>query len=141
MKRIFFSIFIFSFLSISAHADVVIIIHGKDKTDKIDLKTIMDIYTGKKTEWSDNTKIIFATLEEGSENETFMRVCVHKSSIQFGNFWRQQLFLGKIARMPKKCSSMEEMIKFVESTPGSIGYVPSGQDISGENVKQILTVR
>lgn len=48
-------------------------------------------------------------------------------------YWQQQIFAGKEVPPPAKASD-DEVIAFVKSTPGAIGYVSAGASASGVKV-------
>lgn len=48
-------------------------------------------------------------------------------------YWQQQIFAGKDVPPPAKASD-DEVIAFVRSTPGAIGYVSAGAAVSGVKV-------
>ncbi len=141
MKKILFVILILFVIGVTfAHADVVIIINSKSDVSSIDKNTIKDIYLGKKTKWSDDTQVMFVTLQKGAIHQTFLKKIVKKNPSQFKSFWRQKLFLGKTGKLPIVCESMDEVINYVAANPGSIGYISSTNDISNGRIKQILII-
>ncbi len=137
-KMVFVILFLFVTGVTIAHADIVIIIHGKSDVTSIDKNIIKDIFLGKKTKWNDDTQITFITLKEGNVHKEFLRKAIKKSPAQFKNFWRKQLFLGKTGKLPVSCESIDDMITRVSANPGSIGYISSTNDLANQNIKQIL---
>jgi ABC-type phosphate transport system substrate-binding protein len=65
---------------------------------------------------------------------TFTKAYLGKSISSVKNYWNQQLFSGADVPPLEKASDAE-VIDFVKSTPGGIGYVSTAADISG--VKEI----
>lgn len=142
MKHILYTLSVLFLLgSISAYADIVVIAHDGANVTAIAKNEIKDIYTGKKTVWDDGNKIAFCSLESGQAQKEFLRTYVQKSPVQFSNFWRRQLFLGKAASIPPFFKTMDEIVRYVSSTPNSIGYISSNTDISNANVKKIQVIR
>ena len=132
---------IFLLGAMSAYADIIVIVNSGTNVTAIDQNVLKDIYTGKKTVWDDGARISFFNMEAGETQEAFLKLFVNKSVIQYSNFWKRELFLGKAAVMPPTCKTTEEMIKNVSSTPNSIGFVSSDKDLSGANVKQIQIIK
>lgn len=142
MKKILYTVSIILLLgTMSAYADIIVITNSETNVTAIGQNEIKDIYTGKKTVWDDGSKITFFMLEAGQTQDEFLQKFVNKSQLQYSNFWRRELFLGKAASMPPTCKTMDEMIQKVSTTPNSIGYISSEKDISGANVKKIQIIR
>ena len=63
----------------------------------------------------------------------FDKAILGKSVAGVETFWQQQIFSGKDVPPPSKGSD-EDVINFVKSTPGGIGYVSAGSAASGVKV-------
>ncbi len=113
--------------------DVVVIANKSVSDTSLSQKSVSDIYLGKKSTWSDGSKINFVMLK-GSAQDTFLEKYVRKSASQFNTFWKKQVFTGK-GSPPKAFDSDSAMISFVAQTPGAIGYVSAGANVA--NVKTI----
>ena len=113
--------------------DVVVISNSSVTESTLSKKDVSSIYLGKKSSWSNGSKISFVVLE-GETHEAFLKNYVGKSESQFNTFWKKQVFTGK-GTPPRKLDSEKAMVDFVAGTAGAIGYVSSGTDVS--NVKII----
>jgi ABC-type phosphate transport system substrate-binding protein len=51
-------------------------------------------------------------------------------------YWQQQIFSGKEVPPPSKASD-DEVIAFVKSNPGGIGYVSAGASVAGVKVVEL----
>jgi len=111
--------------------DVVVIANESVSDTSLSQKMVSDIYLGKKSTWSDGSKINFVVLK-GSAQETFLEKYVRKTESQFNTFWKKQVFTGK-GSPPKSFDSDSAMITFVSRTPGAIGYVSANANVA--NVK------
>lgn len=61
--------------------------------------------------------------QEGAAiRESFSRVIHGRSANQIAAYWQQQIFSGRNIP-PEQRSSDDEVIAYVSSTPGAIGYV------------------
>ncbi|MDM8538352.1 hypothetical protein QUF70_16480, partial [Desulfobacterales bacterium HSG17] len=87
-------------------------------------------YTGKKIQWSDQSKIIFVTLKKSKTHDSFLKTYVGKSAFQFTSFWRKQLYTGKGA-LPKAFKNEQELAEYVANNQGTIGYVSEAY-VSGD---------
>ena len=67
--------------------------------------------------------------------EAFARTVLNKSIAQVRSYWQQQIFSGRDVPPPEK-QSENDVVAFVRSNPGAIGYVSKGVDI-GRGVKAL----
>lgn len=67
--------------------------------------------------------------------EAFAHAVLNKSISQVKSYWQQQIFSGKDVPPPEK-QSENDVVAFVRSNPGAIGYVSKGVDI-GRGVKAL----
>ncbi len=113
--------------------DVVVIANKSVSDASLSQKMVSDIYLGKKSTWSDGSRINFVMLK-GAAQDNFLEKYVRKTSSQFNTFWKKQVFTGK-GSPPKAFDSDSAMVAFVAQTPGAIGYVSANANVA--NVKKI----
>jgi len=107
----------------NAHAEVVVIVH--DGLDKLDAETIQKIYTGKIIEVK-GIKITAVNLKPGQLRERFIQKYLDESDAQYTAYWTVRRYIGK-GTPPLELSTSEEVKRFVQSTPGAIGYVDESE--------------
>lgn len=83
---------------------------------------VANIFLGKKSTFSDKSKIVFVTLAKGKTHENFLKTYLSKTPSQFANYWKKQVFTGK-AKAPKAFKTEKELVDFVAKTKGAIGYI------------------
>lgn len=106
--------------------EVAVVANAKTATGDVDKATLREIYTGVKTKWGDGKKIEFVVLaDSGDINDTFMNQFVGRTPAQFVAFWKKQVFTGK-GLEPKTVKTEKEVLDYVSSTEGAIGYVGVG---------------
>ena len=76
--------------------------------------------------------------KDAAVRESFSQAVHGRSANQIESFWQQQIFSGKDVP-PEKKGSDAEVLDFVRSNPGAIGYV-SGSASLGAGVKVIRVV-
>jgi ABC-type phosphate transport system substrate-binding protein len=108
--------------------DVVVIVNQSVSETTLSKQDVGNIYLGKKSSWSDGSKIKFVVLT-GDTHASFLKSYVGKSESQFNTFWKKQVFTGK-GSPPKELDSDQAMVEFVAQTAGAIGYVSAGTDVS-----------
>ena len=105
-------------------AEPVIIVNKASSDQSINSADVKKIYLGKMSRWTNGDKIVMATLEGGTVHDQFLETYVHKNAKQFDSFWKKMFFTGS-GVPPKAFSSESELIEFVSSTTGAIGYIDS----------------
>ena len=110
---------------VSRAAGIVIIANSSVQESSIDAGSIQKIFLGKKSTWSDGSKVIPVMLQSGATREAFLKDFVQKSESDFKTFWMQNIFAGK-GTPPKNFNTEAELVKFVQDTPGAVGFVAAG---------------
>jgi ABC-type phosphate transport system substrate-binding protein len=105
-----------------AAADSVIILNKSIAVENINADLINQIYHGKKSRWESGEKIVITALNSGEAHEDFLRKYIKKNPEQFSTYWKKMFFTGN-GVPPKSFSSQTEMMEFVSTTKGAIGYV------------------
>ncbi|MCP4353194.1 MAG: hypothetical protein GY795_47695 [Desulfobacterales bacterium] len=131
-----FPAFIIAFES-SADTGTEIIINDSVEAEAITRDDLKKIFLGKKVKWNSNQSIKIAILKEGDIHESFLRTYIRKTSSQFSYYWKKLLFTGK-GIPPKSFTSENEIINYVSSTAGAIGYASSG--IQKDGIK-VITIK
>ena len=103
-------------------AGVVLIGHPENSEGDLDRNEIERIYLGKRTHWSNDTRIIPVILKNGDTHDEFLDEYLHRTSHRFVSYWRQMVFTGK-GIPPKSFADEAGLVAYVAATPGSVGYV------------------
>ncbi|HWA57166.1 MAG TPA: hypothetical protein VG692_07930 [Gemmatimonadales bacterium] len=94
----------------------------------------MMLKTAKK--WPDGTAVQPVDLDKKSATrEAFSKEILGRPLSAIIAYWQQQVFGGEASPPPERASDAE-VLAFVKSTPGAIGYVAAGTAV-GEGVKVI----
>lgn len=137
-RLLIFSVFLLlSFTATTALAlDVVLIAHTDVPENSLDRRTTKRIYQGKLTRWTDNTAIVPVMLSGGQVHEEFVEEVLHLTDSRFRTYWRQAVFTGR-GIPPQAFQSESDLLRFVRETPGAIGYVSRGADLTGVTVLRL----
>jgi len=119
-----------------AEEPVIVIAHPGVAQGQIASGDLNEIFLGKKKTWENGEKLVPAMLESGACHESFVKTFVKKTASQFSTFWKQAIFTGQ-GIPPKTIKSEAEMVSFVASTPGAIGYISSSTAHEGVKVLEI----
>lgn len=110
---------------LSAFAEDILIICNKSVTiNSVSKGDLERIYLGQKNLWEGGGKIEPVMLQNELA-ESFLTTYVGKNATTFGNYWKKMLFSGK-GNGPKQFTKPKEVVDYVASTQGAIGFVPAG---------------
>ena len=109
----------------AASAGGVVVIANKNvSASSLSIEEVKNIFLSKKTQWRDGSKIEFVALESGATQDDFLSSYLQKTSSQYDRYFRTLVFTGK-GKAPRTFSTEAEVISYVSSTAGAIGYVSS----------------
>ena len=95
------------------------------------------IFLKKTVKWDDGSTIIAVDQVEKSAVRATFTTAVHgKSPAAVKSFWQQQIFSGRDVP-PVEKSSDSEVLAYIRSTAGAIGYVSEAADTSGLKVVEV----
>ena len=114
--------------------DGQVVIHADDEIRTIKRSELAAIFLGKKSTWDSGRKII-PTLqpEKNSVTRDFLRDVLGKSLSQYRAYWKRRLFSGG-GTVPKPLRTSAEVIAFVASHEGAIGFVEKSAETNDKVV-------
>ncbi|MFC5400455.1 hypothetical protein ACO0K0_12785 [Undibacterium sp. SXout11W] len=107
----------FSFATMSANAELVVIVNKDNPATKMYLAQVAQFYLGGST--------LFAPVELAENSPAraeFYKKVLDKDAAQVQAIWSKLLFTGK-AKAPKEFKTDAEVKKFVSATPNAMGYI------------------
>ncbi|RFC37535.1 MAG: hypothetical protein DID90_2727553148 [Candidatus Nitrotoga sp. LAW] len=107
-----------------AHADNVVVI-GHAGLSKLNASTIQRIFTGKIIE-VDGVHVKAVNLKASPLRDRFLQRYLNQNDDKYTAYWTVRRFIGK-GLPPKEVSSAAEVISFVQTTPGAIGYIDENE--------------
>jgi ABC-type phosphate transport system substrate-binding protein len=122
-KKLNTFIFIFYVGLTKVHAGEIVII-GNSNVPKMDLVTIQKIYTGKIVSVLDSgisVKPVNAKIGS-SERNRFLEKFMAQDEEKYTGYWTVRRYIGK-GTPPNELNSSAEIIDYVKSTAGAIGYI------------------
>lgn len=115
-----------------ALADGVAII-GSAELPKLDNTTIQKLFTGRIVEIN-GTRISVVNAAPGNAvRNRFLTTFLNQDEEKYIAYWTVRKFIGK-GQPPPELDSGAAVIRFVQSTPGAIGYVDAADLVPGLNV-------
>lgn len=136
MKYPIIIFFLILILSGSAMAEPAVIVNESVPVDELSRDDVKQIFTGKKRSWENGDIIVAVVLKSGQTHESFLKNFIQKSRVQFRTYWKKMVFTGKASAL-KEFGSESELVAFVASTKGAIGYIDSASPHTGVKVLSI----
>lgn len=113
--------------TLQAASDDIIVIANKNVPETMltpgDVKSI---FLGEKSQWSNGRKIFFVLLKDYEVHNKFLAEFINKSVTQYNNHWKKLVFIGR-GRTPTFFNSADQIIDYVSSVEGAIGYIPASR--------------
>jgi ABC-type phosphate transport system substrate-binding protein len=122
MKNKFIFATMFCLALITSASAQTFIANPSVKNADISKSDLRDIFSGTATTFKDGSHAIPVTLKAGSVHEEFLKAYVGKTDSGFRSAWRMLVFTGQ-GSMPKTLDTEAQVIDYVASTPGAVGYV------------------
>lgn len=109
---------------------VVIINAANDEEVKRDAKTVDKMFMKKEKRWTNGERVVPVNQSDNSDVRIAFTEDIHlgKKVKAIEAFWQKQLFSGRDAP-PEKMSNDEEVIIYVASNPGAVGYVSASAQL------------
>lgn len=122
---------------LAADAQLYVIAHKEVALERLSPERLTQIFLRQQQHWPDGQPIQPIDLREGlSLRAAFYNQITGRSLGQLRAFWARQSFTG-LGLPPRQADSEEELLRWVQATPGAIGYVSRRPAVPG--VKVLLT--
>ena len=122
-----------AFIPVEACAAGGVVVIGNSNLTRLDGATLERIYTGKVIE-VEGKPVTAVNANSGSTLRTrFLQVYLNQDEDKYTAYWTVRRYIGKGAS-PREMSSSADVINFVTSTPGAIGYIDEADVPPGVNV-------
>ena len=106
-----------------------VIVHSTNPASSMSRGDLSKIFLKKTTKWSDGRPATPVDLPESSGTRASFSKAVHnKSADAVKAYWQQMVFSGR-GVPPTQKASVREIVDYVQSNPGAVGYVPSGASV------------
>ena len=110
-----------------------VVVIGNANLTRLDGATLERIYTGKVIE-VEGKPVTAVNANSGSTlRNRFLQVYLNQDEDKYTAYWTVRRYIGKGAS-PREMSSSADVINFVQSTPGAIGYIDEADVPPGVNV-------
>ena len=114
------------------HAQGIVVI-GHAGVKRLDAPTVVKVYTGRAIE-IDGAAVTVVNAPVGSSvRARFLQSCLRQDEEKYTAHWTVRRYIGKGAA-PKELARTSEIVGFVSSTPGAIGYLDESEVSPGANI-------
>ncbi len=122
----------------TAHAAAYkIIVNNSVPVSSLSKKAASDLFLKKTTKWENGSAVMpVDQLDSSTAREGFSKAVHGKTAAAVKSYWNQQIFSGRDVP-PVEKKSDAEVLAFVRSTAGAIGYVSDGASAEGVRVVTI----
>ena len=118
----------------------IVIVNDANVVSALSTEEVSKIFFKKAQRWSNGVDVVAVDQPENAAVREAFSVAVHGKSVgAVRAYWQQQIFSGR-AVPPAEKASDEQVVAFVRSTPGAIGYVSAGATLS-PGVRRLQIVR
>jgi hypothetical protein len=80
------------------------------------------LYTGRKRSLPDGERVEILVLDGPPVHERFVADLLDSTTEQFASYWKRQVFIGQ-GKLPRSFDSESDLVAYVASHPGSLGYI------------------
>ena len=115
-----------------ARAASGVVVIGDARLARLDAPTLEKIYLGKVVEVG-GIPVTAVNATSGSVRSRFLLKYVRKDDDSYTGYWNVRRHSG-LGAPPRELPSSAEVINFVRSTPGAIGYIDEAEVPAGVNV-------
>ena len=114
----------------------VVVVNASNPTTAIGRNDLAKFFTKKSRSWpSGGTVLPVDQTLTSPVRDAFTQKVHGKSARAMGSFWQQQIFSGRDVPPPERKND-DEVLAFVRSNPGAVGYVAAGTKL-GTGVKTV----
>ncbi len=123
-------------LAASADEGCKVIVHPANPLASIDREKLSRLFLKKQTRWDSGEAAVPVDQVDNATRQAFSRQMLDKSPGAVKSYWQQLIFSGRDLPPPQKQSDAE-VIEFVKSRPGAVGYVSAGAPTDGVKVLKV----
>jgi hypothetical protein len=105
------------------HAELVVVVNARCGVAAMTRNEVINIFFGRNRQYFNGIEVQPVDLTDTHpDRRRFYDLLVGKDLSEVNAYWSRQVFSGRM-RPPAKASSSEEVLKWVMSHPGGIGFV------------------
>lgn len=110
-----------------------IVVIGNSNVPKMDTATVQKIYTGKFISVSGVNVTPVGVKPGATARNRFLQEFLNQDEEKYTAYWTVRRYIGKGAP-PAELASAADVISYVQTTPGAVGYIDEAELRPGVNV-------
>jgi hypothetical protein len=118
---------------------VVIVVNAANPVRTLTRDRLSKIFLREVITWDDGVEILpVDQIDKTAAHAVFTRQVLDRSVIALKRYWQERIFSGNESPPPDRVTD-GDVLTYVRSNPGAIGYVLEGQNL-GPGVKPVVLV-
>lgn len=118
---------------------VVVVVNVANPVRTLTRERLSKIFLREVIAWDDGSEILpVDQIDKSSAHAEFARQVLGRSVITLKRYWQERIFSGNESPPPDRVTD-GDVLTYVRSNPGAIGYVLEGQDL-GPGVKAVVVL-
>lgn len=106
-----------------AMADLVVVVNARSGVAAMTRNEVINVFFGRNRQFFNGLEAMPVDLEDSDPKRLqFYKTLVGKDISEINAYWSRQIFTGRM-QAPPRLASTEEVLKWVASRPGGIGFV------------------
>lgn len=114
-------------------AEPAVLVIGHAALPRLDTTTVARLYTGRAIEVGGTAVTVINAVPGSALRQRFLAAVLQQDEDKYGAYWTVRRHVGK-GVPPRELGSSAELIQFVQSTPGAVGYIDAAELRPGMNV-------
>lgn len=117
--------------------EIQVVVHPENETSRVTRSQISSMFLGKLTRWPGGSEVMVVDLvEEHSAREVFSRLVHGRSAKDVEKVWLRLMLRGHA--LPPRVSAPRDVVDFVQTHQGAVGYVAATTPIGGLKILQVV---
>ncbi|MBS4097839.1 MAG: hypothetical protein KGZ83_13490 [Sulfuricella sp.] len=110
-----------------------VVVIGHSNLSRLDAAMVQKIYTGKAVEVGGVAVTVINAKSGTPVRNQFLQAYLNQDEEKYTAYWTVRRYIGKGAP-PTELQNAADVIKFVQATPGAVGYIDEAEVKPGINV-------
>ncbi|MBA2683357.1 MAG: substrate-binding domain-containing protein [Gemmatimonadaceae bacterium] len=116
---------------------VIVVVNAANATSELSRDRVSQIFLRQLSTWTNGQEILPVDQNEKSPTRIVFTHDIERQSVSsMRRYWQERIFSGHDAPPPERVTDVD-VLTYVRSNPGAIGYVREGTDL-GTGVKAII---
>ncbi len=135
--RLILILILFFLITGTGYSQVAVIANSSVPVESVNSSYLTDLYTQDIQVWKNGDPVVVFDLKPRNDTKNTFYSYIGKSITRMKSIWMKKKLSGE-GKPPESLETEEEVLRKVETTPGSIGYLRS--DLVSEKVKVLVII-